>query len=145
MRAVIAWLVLTGIAVALDGLVGGLALVVVAAVVLAGLSPKVLGALGTVLLVLVPVAIFIRGVPTAAEVSPAFVTRSLVPHHLTFAGLILVCAGALLDVWPHLVDYAAADHHDQRDGPPLGTVFGAAVVLVVAVGAVLACMAVLQA
>lgn len=130
---------------ALDGVVGGLALVVVAAVVLAGLSPRVLGALGTVSLLLVPLAIFIRGVPDGSEISPALVTRSLIPHHLTFAGLTFVSAGALIELWPHLEAWAASDHHHTSEGPPLGTIAGVIVVAVVAVGAVLACVAVLQA
>ena len=145
LRAVGGWLLLVGIAVALDGVVGGLALVFVAAVLLAGLPPRLIGGLGVALLVAAPIAIIIEGIPTTSEISPAFVTRSLIPHHLTFAGLILVCAFALIDLGPHLRDWATAERPPQDDGPPLGTVAGAVVVGVVVVGALVACQAVLGA
>lgn len=143
LRAAGAWVLLVGVAVALDGMIGGLALVVVAAVLLAGLPTRLLGALGVGLLVLVPVAVVVDGIPTGGEISPAFVLRSLVPHHLTFAGLVLVCAYALIDLAPHLRQWAAAERAPQDDGPPLGVVLGAVVVALVAVGAVAACASVL--
>jgi hypothetical protein len=140
-----AWVLVAGVAVALDGLVGGLALVLVAAVLLADLPTRVLGALGVLCLALVPVAIIADGVPSAREISPAVVTRSLVPHHLAFAGVVLVGAFALIDLAPHLRAWAAGGPPPQEDGPPLGTTVGAIVVAVIAVGAVLACRAVLGA
>lgn len=142
-----AWLVLLGVTVALDGLVGGLVAVVVGAVLLARLSPRILGALGTLALLGVPVAVLVQGVPTPEEVSPLFVTRSLVPHHLTFAGLVWAGAWAVLDLLPHLV--TAAETADPLDGAPpsapVDRVLAAVVVLAVAIGAVLACAAVLHA
>ena len=144
-RAIVAWIVLIGVAAALDGLVGGLTLVVVAAVLLAGLSPRLVGGLGVVLLVLAPIAFLVEGLPTERTISPTIVTRSLLPHHLVFAGLVLVCAFALIDLAPHLRAWATAERTPQDDGPPFGTVVGALVVGVVAVGALLACRAVLGA
>lgn len=144
-RAIALWLVATGAAVAIDGVVGGLALVFVAAVVLAGISARVIGAVGVLLLAAAPMAVLFEGIPSDADVSPLFVTRSLLPHHLTFAGLILVCSYALIDLAPHLRDWAQGDHPVQDDGPPFGTVVGVAVVAVVAVGALAACVAVLRA
>ncbi len=143
LRAIGGWILLVGIAVALDGLVGGLTLVVIATVLLAGLPQRLIGGLGVALLVLAPVAVVLQGVPTAGEISPAFVTRSLVPHHLAFAGLVLVSAFALIDLAPHLRDWAAAERAPQDDGPPVGTLIGAVVVAVVAVGAIVASWAVL--
>jgi hypothetical protein len=133
------------VAVALDGIVGGLTLVVVAAILLAGLPTRVIGALGVLCLALVPVAIIIDGIPSDREISPALITRSLLPHHLAFAGVVLVRAFALIDLAPHLRAWAASEAPPQDDGPPLGAVVGTAVVAVVAVGAVLACRAVLGA
>jgi hypothetical protein len=144
-RAVAAWLVVAGAAIAIDGLVGGLAMVFVAAVLLAGISTRVIGAVGVALLAAAPVAILVEGVPSQSSVSPAFVSRSLVPHHLTFAGLILVGAFALIDLAPHLRAWAEGEHPAQDDGPPLGTVGGVVAVVVVAVGALAACWAVLGA
>ncbi len=144
-RAVGIWLVLTGLAVALDGLVGGLTLVIIAVVLLAGISIRVLGGLGVILLALAPIAFLVEGVPTADDISPAIVIRSLLPHHLTFAGLVLVGAFAVLDLAPHLRDWASAERAPQDDGPPLGAVGGVVVVAVVALGALLACRAVLGA
>lgn len=141
-RAVVGWLLLVGAAVALDGLVGGLALVFVAAVLLAGASTRIIGGVGVALLVAAPVAILIEGLPSESQVSPAFVTRSLLPHHLTFAGLVLVCAFALIDLIPHLRAWAAGSHPARNDGPPLGTALGVAITAVVAVGALAACAAV---
>jgi hypothetical protein len=145
LRAVGAWLLVIGVAVALDGLVGGLAVVFVAAVLLAGLPTRLIGGVGVVLLALAPVAFLLEGVPTASDVSPALVIRSLLPHHLTFAGLVLCSAFALIDLAPHLQAWAAADRPDQDDGPPLGVALGAMVVCVVAIGALLTCRAVLVA
>ena len=88
-------------------------------------------------------AFILEGIPATSDISPAIVTRSLLPHHLTFAGLILVSAFALLDLAPHLRGWAAAERPEQDDGPPLGTVGGIIAVAVVAVGALAACVAVL--
>lgn len=145
LRVVGAWLLIVGVAVALDGLVGGLTVVAIAAVLLAGLPTRWIGGLGVLLLALAPVAFLVEGVPSASDVSPALVIRSLLPHHLTFAGLVLVSAYALIDVIPHLRSWAAADRPAQDDGPPLGAAIGAVVVGVVALGALLACRAVLAA
>lgn len=139
------WLLLVGGAIALDGLVGGLALVFVAAVLLAGLAPRVLGAVGVALLALAPVAFLIEGIPTSRTISPQIVLRSLLPHHLTFAGLVLVSAYAIVDLLPHLRSWAAAERTPQDDGPPLGAVAGVVVVAAVGLGALLACRAVLGA
>lgn len=145
LKAAGVWLVLTGLAVALDGIVGGLTMVVIAAVLLAGASIRLLGGLGVALLALAPIAFLVEGVPTASTISPVLVTRSLLPHHLTFSGLVLVSAFALLDLGPHLQAWASAERPVPDDGPPLGTALGIAVVAVVAVGALLACRAVLGA
>lgn len=145
LRAIALWLVIVGVAVALDGLVGGLTVVFVAAVLLAGLPTRVIGGLGVLLLAIAPVAFLVEGVPSASDVSPALVIRSLIPHHLTFAGLVLVSAFALIDLAPHLRAWASADRPAQDDGPPLGAALGAVVVGIVAVGALLACRAVLAA
>jgi hypothetical protein len=139
------WLLLVGLAVALDGPVGGFTMVAIAAVLLAGLPKRLIGGLGVVLLVLTPVAIILDGIPADDEISPEIVTRSLLPHHLAFAGLVLVSAFALIDLAPHLRAWATAERPPQDDGPPLGTAVGAVVVGVVAVGALLACRAVLSA
>ncbi|WP_421121053.1 hypothetical protein ACE2AJ_07205 [Aquihabitans daechungensis] len=143
--AVGGWLLLVGLAVALDGPVGGFTMVAIAAVLLAGLPTRLIGGLGVLLLALTPVAIILEGIPTDREISPEFVTRSLLPHHLAFAGLVLVGAFALIDLAPHLRDWAAAERPPQDDGPPFGTVIGAVLVALVAVGALLACRAVLGA
>ena len=144
-RAVGGWLVLIGIAGALDGPVGGIALVVVAAVLLAGLPIRLIGGLGVVLLALTPVAIIVGGIPSSSETSPVIVTRSLIPHHLTFAGLVFVSAYALIDLIPHMHVWATAQRPAQDDGPPLGVIAGAVVFCVVALGALAACRAVLGA
>ncbi|HWJ96504.1 MAG TPA: hypothetical protein VNQ33_00010 [Acidimicrobiales bacterium] len=143
LRAIGAWLLIIGLAVALDGLVGGLAVVFVAAVLLAGLPTRVIGGLGVLALALAPVAFLVEGVPSASDVSPALVIRSLLPHHLTFVGLVLVSAFALIDLAPHLRSWASAERRAQDDGPPLGAALGAVVVGAVALGALLACRAVL--
>lgn len=144
-KAIGLWLVLAGIAVAIDGVAGGLAFVVIAAVLLAGLPTRIIGGLGVLALIGAPIAVIIEGIPTDSGVSPAFVTRSLLPHHLTFAGLILVSGFALIDLAPHLRTWADGEHPTQDDGPPFGTIVGAVLVGIVAVGAVVACWAVLGA
>lgn len=145
-----AWVLLLAVTVALDGLVGGLAAVVVGAVLLARLPARIVGALGSVALLAVPIVVVILGIPTAEEVSPAFVTRSLVPHHLTFVGLVWAGSWAVLDLLPHLVatpEPVALEAGGAGDGSSSTAerIAAAVVVLVVAVGAVLACAAVLQA
>lgn len=145
LRSVGLWLLLVGGAIALDGVVGGLTLVLVAAVLIAGINPRVLGALGVVALLGAPVAVLLRGLPGADEISPLFVVGSLVPHHLTFAGLTLVSAFALIDLAPHLETWATTPRAPQDDGPPLGALLSTAVAIVVALAALWACAAVLQA
>lgn len=145
-RAVGGWLVLLGAAVALDGVVGGLAAVVIAALVLARLPLRVLGALGVAALVATPIAVLAQGLPATDEVSPSFVTRSLLPHHLVFAGLVWVGTWAVLDLLPHLV--APSEVPDADDGPPTSRarrLAGTALTAAVAVAALAACVAVLQA
>jgi hypothetical protein len=95
---VVAWLVVLAVAGALDGAVGAGVAVVGAAVLLAGGTGRWLGAMGVAALVAVPVVVFVRGLPDAASLSPAFVWSSMVPHHLAFAGLAWSGAGALLDL-----------------------------------------------
>lgn len=144
--AVLGWLALIAIGVALDGLVGGLAMVAVAAVLLAKVSPRALGAAGVLALVAVPVALIIQGIPTAADVSPAIVSETLVPHHLMFVGLVLCSAGAVLEMRPHLAEWRASAVRSDADldgPPPLGVLVGVAVTSVVALGALWAIAAVL--
>lgn len=143
-RGLGAWLLFAGACVALDGAVGGAVAVLVAAVVLAGLPRRLLAVAGLVALAAVPVAVVGRGLPTDDEVSPAFVVGSLVPHHLMFAGLVLVGTWAVLDL-----------AHRRRAGEPAVAVppipprlplgLGLAIVAIVAVGAIAASVAVLAA
>jgi hypothetical protein len=157
-RGVGAWLVLAGVLVALDGAVGGAVAVAIGAVALAELPRRILAIGGTVALAAVPVAVLARGLPSEEEVSPAFVVGSLVPHHLTFAGLVLVGTWAVLDVRAHGVRRPLAAGPDPATvspsagheagagastGLPLG--MGLAIVGLVAVGAIAACAAVLGA
>lgn len=143
---VAAWLVAISVGAALDGVVGGLVVVVVAAVLLAHLSPRVLGAAGVLALLAVPLAVVIQGIPTDGDVSPTFVSETLIPHHLTFVGLVLVSACAVLEMRPHLAEWRAAAPRTDADldaPPPLGPLLGVAVTVVVGVGVVWACSAVL--
>ena len=98
-------------------------------------------ALTLIMLVLVP-SIFFR--PALGPLAWAWVSM-MVPHHLTFAGLVLVSAGALLELGPHLAGWAASSRTEPDGGPPLGTAVGIAVTAIVVVGAVAACVGVLQA
>jgi hypothetical protein len=113
LAVVVAWLVLTALAFALDGVTGAAVGVLVAAIVLARLSPKVLGGLGVVALVAAPISILLKGVPDPSDVSPFFVAGDLWPHHLVFAGLALVGCCAVLELGDHL---RAAAHHEPVDG-----------------------------
>jgi hypothetical protein len=101
-RGFVAWVLLTGIAVALDGPTGAAVGVLVLAVFLADAPRRVIGAAGVLALVAAPVAVLVRGVPTDEDVSPAFVTGSLWPHHLVFAGVALLATFVVLDLWDHL-------------------------------------------
>jgi len=144
--AVVCWLALLVGAIALDGWVGGVVAVVVAVVLAARLSPRVLGALGVVAIFGSLVAVLVDGVPSPSEVSPAFVSRSLLPHHLMFAGLVWVGAWAVLDLVPHLVA-----HGDLADAPgePTPSVverrLAVGIVVVVGLALAVASWAVLQA
>lgn len=118
------WCVLTGLAVALDGVTGAVVGVLVAAVLLARLSPRLLGGLGVASLVGVPLEVMARGVPKPADVSPFFVAGSLWPHHLMFAGLALVGSGAVLDLIGDLraqheetLGLGGAPHRERLDPP----------------------------
>lgn len=137
-----AWLLLAGACTALAGLAGLATAVVVAAVLLARLPHRVLGALGVAALAAVPVVVLGRGLPSEGEVSPFFVAGSLWPHHLAFAGLVLVGAWAVLDLRVRL----AASPPDAVPAPPPRPplVVGVVLVAVVAVGATVATLAVLQ-
>ncbi len=89
------------------------------------------------------------GVPTEAQVSPAFVTRSMWPHHLAFVGLALVCTAAVLELLPHAAGLRRAGvvHADDAD-PSAGAVRRVAAGVVVrgrGRGRAVACVAVLQA
>lgn len=146
-RSVGSWTVLLGAAVLLDGVVGGLVVVVVGAVALARLPWRILGGLGVVALVAVPLVVLGLGLPATDEVSPTFVSRSLAPHHLAFAGLVWVGAWAVLDLLPHIAAAAAAPHPDDPRPAPTSRrrrLAGAVLVAVVAVGAVAASVAVLH-
>jgi hypothetical protein len=136
-----AWLVLAGACIALDGAVGGAVAVAIAAVVLADLPRRLLAVAGVVALLAVPVAVIARGLPTDDEVSPAFVVGSLVPHHLMFAGLVLVGTWAVLDRRAH--PRLGAGDAAPGAPPPLPIAIGVALVVVVALGAVAASIAVL--
>ncbi len=110
--AALAWVVYAAGAVALDGTVGGLAAVAVAAVVLADLPNRWLGAAGVVAVAAVPIVVLFDGVPTDAEVSPSFVSRSMIPQHLMFVGLAWVGASAVRSVLPGL-----RRHRDDPEQP----------------------------
>jgi hypothetical protein len=143
-RGLGAWLLLAGACVAIDGAVGGAVAVLVAAVVLAGLPRRLLAIVGVVALAAVPVAVVGRGLPADDEVSPAFVVGSLVPHHLMFAGLVLVGTWAVLD----LVARRRAGEPAVAVPPPpdrLPVAVGLAIVGIVAIGAIAASVAVLAA
>lgn len=97
-RPVGTWLVLLGVAVALDGAWGAVVCVVAAAILLARLPRQILGGIGVLCLLGVPIAVVANGIPSDEDVSPLFVVGSLWPHHLMFAGLSLVGVDAVLDV-----------------------------------------------
>lgn len=121
LAAIAAWFLFAGVCFALDGAVGIAVAVVVAAVVLARLPRRWLGALGLAALVAAPASVLLDGLPSPAEVSPGFVTRSLLPHHLTFAGFALVSAWVVLDLAEHLrVTARDALLHDDDVAVPDG-------------------------
>ncbi len=149
-RSVLLWVACAAVAVALDGVVGGLVAVVVAAVLLAGLPPRSLGGLGVVALAAVPFAVILQGVPTTQTVSPGFVSATMWPHHLAFAGVVWAGAGAVLDLWPHLASLresaAAADPVAAREPVASWPVpLRVAVVVGVAIAAAVASVAVMGA
>jgi hypothetical protein len=146
-------LVFTGMGLFLDGLAGGVAGVVVGAVLLARLPTRVIGGIGVACLVAAPVAVAVDGVPSAAEIAPAIVGRSLWPHHLTFVGLALVAAWVAIDVVGPLRRQRESGPHravGAEEGPepglaaaPLGVRW--VIVAVVALGALAASVAVVLA
>jgi hypothetical protein len=109
------WVALTALGVVLDGVTGVILGLVVAVVVLARVPRRVLGALGVASLVAVPVVLLGRGLPSDQTVSPLFAVGSLWPHHLMFAGLVLVGVAAVSDLGDHL--RATARHADEGDPP----------------------------
>lgn len=152
-RGVLAWVGLVLVLAALDGLPGTVAALVVGVIVLARLPRRWIGLTGVAALVAVPAVVVAGGVPTEAGVSPAFVIRSMWPHHLAFVGLALVCTAAVLELLPSLraLRVAAVVHDDERD-PTHRAPFGSwaawlcwSVTAVVAVGLLVACVAVLRA
>lgn len=116
-RGVAAWLGFVAVLGALDGLPGTTAALVVGVIVLARLPRRWIGLVGVAALVAVPVVVLAGGVPTEAQVSPRFVTRSMWPHHLAFVGLALVCAAAVLELLPSLrsLRRAGVVHADDAD------------------------------
>lgn len=126
--APVVWLALALVAVALDGATGGAVAVLVGAVVLARAPRQILGGIGVLCLLGVPIAVVARGVPSPEDVSPFFVVRSLLPHHLMFAGLALVGSNVVLDLASrlrgasrHAVPDGVRPHRDGDDPPqPVG-------------------------
>ena len=147
-RVALVFLALLVVAAALDGSVGGAVVVFVGAVLLAGLPLDVLGRVGVVALALVPLILIVQGVPTAASVSPAFVSHTMLPHHLAFIGISLVSAGAVLDLVPHLAGGSTAVPAIHDDPGPVGgwpVPLRIAIVVVVAAAALVASAVVLGA
>ncbi|MFN8018207.1 MAG: hypothetical protein U0P45_08795 [Acidimicrobiales bacterium] len=149
MRAAAAWTAFALVAVALDGPVGGIVPVIVAAVLLARIQIRAIAALGVVALALAPITVLWGGLPAADEVSPRFVLDNMPAHHLTFAGLLLVGTWAVLDMWPAMHARAKGAQEvpptpvDQPPNPPL--VVGIVVVAAVAALMFVLCQAVLGA
>jgi hypothetical protein len=132
--------------------VGAIAAVLVAALILAQVPPRWIGIVGVVSLAVVPLVVLGGGLPTSGEVSPTFVSRTLVPHHLTFVGLVLVSTWAVLELAPHLHrepvtgEEQGAASGAQGEAPAAGQVVAAALlVAAVAAGAFVAVQAVWQA
>lgn len=143
LRATGTWLVLTGLAVALDGWTGLIVGVGIAAAVLAGVRPRTLTAAGVVCSALVPVWFLAQGSIAADDISPALVTESLVPHHLAFAAVaLLVASVALTEVrsgrTTHVREVDGADSTPERSVGPLGAAGDGLRWAVVAVAVVLA-------
>ena len=155
LRPVAAWLGLIGLCVVLNGVAGAAVAVLVGALLLAKAPLRWLGIAGVVALAVVPIVVLGGGLPSAGEVSPSFVSRTLVPHHLTFAGLVLVSTWAVLELVPHLGDRRSSGDGTGAPGPAsrgedpgaarARLVAGLLLVGAVAVGAVVAVQAVLQA
>ena len=153
LRPVGAWVALFGLCVVLDGVVGAAVAVLVGALLLARVPVRWLGVAGVVALAIVPIVVPGGGLPGTGEVSPTFVSRTLVPHHLTFAGLVLASCWAVLELVPRLGVRPGAGEGQVDPGggggavgdPRARLVAGLLAVGAVAVGAVLAVQAVLQA
>lgn len=152
-RGAAAWSVLAVVLVLLDGWVGATVAILVAAAIVARVSMRVVGGVGVALLTAAAALVLADGLPRPSELSPAFVARSLVPHHLTFAGLALLSVAVVLDSLPHLVRARPAttprpvDGRGRRIGTPapVPVAVGVALVAIVALGAAAACWAVWQA
>jgi len=130
-RGLAGWLALAAVAALLDGWVGLLAPFVVAVVVGARLRRSVLGAIGTFFLALAGLGVLLDSSGDRSDVHQAFVTRSLVPHHLTFLGLALVCTWVVLDLAPHLTGGRAGEPGTPEPAPLAGRSARLRVVLVV--------------
>jgi hypothetical protein len=158
--SLVGWAALAVVATALDGAAGAVAAVLVAAALLAGARPRAIGIAGVLALVATPLLVVLDGVPSTAEVSPGFVSRSLWPHHLTFVGFVLIGASVVVELGPalraHLADAPGAEGGDDHAPPapdapgsgPLGRTSPAvriALVAATAAGALAACVAVLGA
>jgi hypothetical protein len=142
------WLGLALVGFALDGPVGAAIGVGVVAVILARAPRRLIGGAGVLALALVPIVIFLRGVPSTADVSVVFVTGSLWPHHLTFAGLALVGTYVVMDLHDHLVatargPAAAPESPSVEPLGRLGLVGRIALVMAVVVASAAALIAVL--
>ena len=137
-----AWLAFVGVCLLLDGLIGVAVALVAAAVVAARLPARVLGAFATAAALGALVTVLVGGVPAEVDVSPRFVSRSLVPHHLMFAAMAWASAWVVLDLIDHLRVAARAEPVAEPSGAPDRRV-AIAVVAVVAVGALAASAAVL--
>lgn len=152
-RAAIGWLLYAVFLGLLDGLPGTLAALLVGVVYLGGFPRKVIGWVGVACLAAVPLAVVVAGIPTEASVSPKFVSRSLLPHHLTFVGLALVCSAAVIDLVPSLRAMRAAgvvhpEDTDPRHAEPFASLsmrWRWAIVSVVAVVALWVCIGVFAA
>lgn len=136
-RGTAAWLVLTGLATALDGWTGLIVSVGIAAALLAGARPRSLAAAGVVCAALVPVWVLSSGSITAEDVTPALVTESLIPHHLAFAALLLLVVSVVLQAGSaSAADDAMAAH--VAEAGPLGSTSLALRLATVGVSVVLA-------
>lgn len=111
-QSLVAWLVLTGVVVALDGGTGLVLSVGIGAALLAGVQPRVLSAAGVVCAALVPVWILSGGSVTTEDITPALVNESMVPHHLAFSALVLLTVSVILQA-------ERAPHSEVSSAPPV--------------------------